>query len=206
MIVVMTWNEWCKKWSQHNGSTKCDDVMIVIMTWNERCKKWSQHNGGTKCDDVMIVIMTWNEGCKKWSQHNGGTKCDDRDNDLEWTVQEVITAQWRYQLASAGVTEANHNNLSQGSRWPSQDSNQASLDYKSEASLLQPTWLAALQGQTVSNILFYAAHPIVFQEVKYKQTGHQLLSNTKIYFVFYTYFNVDMLLSFAPSSGHLTQI
>ena len=180
MIVVMTWNEWCKKWSQHNGSTKCDDVMIVIMTWNERCKKWSQLNGSTKCDDV---IMTWNERCKKWSQHNGGTK-----------------------LASAGVTEANHNNLSQGSRWPSQDSNQASPDYKSEASLLQPTWLAALQGQTVSNILFYAAHPIVFQEVKYKQTGHQLLSNTKIYFVFYTYFNVDMLLSFAPSSGHLTQI
>jgi len=54
---------------------------------------------------MMILLMTSNEWCKKWSQHNGGTE-----------------------TASAGVTEANHNTLGQSSRWPSQDSNQASPD------------------------------------------------------------------------------
>jgi hypothetical protein len=84
--------------------------------------------------------------CKKWSQHNGGNE-----------------------PASAGATDASHNTLSQGSRWPSQDSNQAHPDYKLEVSLLEPTWLAALQGQTVSSILFYR-HPVAFKELKYKQT------------------------------------
>jgi hypothetical protein len=130
----------------------------------------------------MIVLMIWNEWWKKWSQHNSGTD-----------------------PASAGVTEANHNTLSQGSRWPSQYSNQASPDYKSEAPPWRPTWVAALRRQAISNILFYRGHPVVFNEFNDKQTGYRLLSNTKIYLVLYSYFNGDTLRFFQPSSGHLTQ-
>jgi len=72
--------------------------------------------------------------------------------------------------ASAGATEANHDTLSQGSSWPSQDS-YLNINQKRHRDG-QHEWLP-YEGEEDPISLFHRGHPIVLNKVMDKQTGYQ---------------------------------